>query len=91
MAGMSLRLPPVPAWSAALIAALIGFGGTVALVVQAMRVLPLGTAYAVWTGIGVAGAAIAGILLLGESIAPFRLVAICVIVAGVAMLKLADG
>lgn len=36
---MSLRLPPVPAWSAALIAALIGFGGTVALVVQAMRVL----------------------------------------------------
>ncbi|BBE36076.1 benzoate/H(+) symporter BenE family transporter [Sphingosinicella microcystinivorans] len=36
---MSLRLPPIPAWSAALIAALIGFGGTVALVVQAMRVL----------------------------------------------------
>lgn len=36
---MSFRLPPVPAWSAALIAALIGFGGTVALVVQAMRVL----------------------------------------------------
>ncbi len=63
----------------------------VCFLVQAMRVLPLGTAYAVWTGIGVAGAAIAGILLLGESIAPFRLVAICVIVAGVAMLKLADG
>lgn len=59
--------------------------------VQAMRVLPLGTAYAVWTGIGVAGAAIAGILLLGESVAPLRLAAICVIVAGVAMLKLADG
>ena len=59
--------------------------------VQAMRVLPLGTAYAVWTGIGVAGAAVLGVAVLGESMAPMRLAAIGVIVAGVAMLKLADG
>lgn len=59
--------------------------------VQAMRVLPLGTAYAVWTGIGVAGAAVLGVAVLGESMTPMRIAAIGVIVAGVAMLKLADG
>lgn len=59
--------------------------------VQAMRVLPLGTAYAVWTGIGVAGAAVLGVAVLGESMTPMRLAAIGIIVAGVAMLKLADG
>ncbi|MDX5366370.1 MAG: multidrug efflux SMR transporter [Alphaproteobacteria bacterium] len=59
--------------------------------VQAMRVLPLGTAYAVWTGIGVAGAAVLGVTVLGESMAPMRLLAIGIIVAGVAMLKLAEG
>ena len=59
--------------------------------VQAMRALPLGTAYAVWTGIGVAGAAVLGVVMLGESMAPMRLLAICIIVAGVAMLKFAEG
>jgi quaternary ammonium compound-resistance protein SugE len=59
--------------------------------VQAMRVLPLGTAYAVWTGIGVAGAAVLGVAMLGESMTPMRLAAIGIIVAGVAMLKLTDG
>ncbi|MBX3447623.1 MAG: multidrug efflux SMR transporter [Parvibaculaceae bacterium] len=59
--------------------------------VQAMRELPLGTAYAVWTGIGVAGAAIIGVTVLGESMAPARLAAIATIVAGVAMLKFVDG
>lgn len=59
--------------------------------VQAMRVLPLGTAYAVWTGIGVAGAAVLGVVMLGESMAPMRLLAICIIVAGVAILKFAEG
>lgn len=59
--------------------------------VQAMRTLPLGTAYAAWTGIGVLGAAVLGILVLGESAAPLRLAAIALIVTGVAMLKLAEG
>jgi quaternary ammonium compound-resistance protein SugE len=59
--------------------------------VQAMRTLPLGTAYAVWTGIGVLGAAVLGVLLLGESASPLRLSAIALIVTGVAMLKLVEG
>ncbi len=59
--------------------------------VQAMRTLPLGTAYAVWTGIGVLGAAVLGVIVLGESASPLRLSAIALIVTGVAMLKLAEG
>ena len=59
--------------------------------VQAMRTLPLGTAYAVWTGIGVLGAAVRGVIVLGESASPLRLSAIALIVTGVAMLKLAEG
>lgn len=59
--------------------------------VQAMRTLPLGTAYAVWTGIGVVGAAVLGIVMLGESASPLRLSAIVLIVTGVVMLKLAEG
>ncbi|PKQ09240.1 MAG: hypothetical protein CVT73_03615 [Alphaproteobacteria bacterium HGW-Alphaproteobacteria-12] len=58
---------------------------------QAMRTLPLGTAYAVWTGIGTVGAAILGILIMGESASPARLAAIGMIVAGVALLKLVEG
>lgn len=58
---------------------------------QAMRTLPLGTAYAAWTGIGILGAAVLGVVVLGESVSPLRLSAIALIVTGVAMLKLAEG
>ena len=58
---------------------------------QAMRTLPLGTAYAVWTGIGMLGTAILGILIMGESASPARLAAIGMIVAGVALLKMVEG
>ena len=54
----------------------------------AARTLPIGTAYAVWTGIGAVGAAIAGILLFGESAQALRLACIALIVAGVAGLRL---
>jgi quaternary ammonium compound-resistance protein SugE len=54
----------------------------------AVRSLPVGTAYAVWTGIGTAGTALLGILLLGESADPLRLVFIAMIVAGAVGLKL---
>ncbi|EBE0989356.1 quaternary ammonium compound-resistance protein SugE, partial [Salmonella enterica subsp. enterica serovar Typhimurium] len=47
-----------------------------------------GTAYAVWTGIGAVGAAITGILLLGESASPARLLSLGLIVAGIIGLKL---
>jgi quaternary ammonium compound-resistance protein SugE len=68
--------------------------GTVAMMIvsfvmlsQALKVLPVGTAYAVWTGIGAAGTAIAGMILLGEPREVARLVCIALIVAGVVGLK----
>ena len=57
----------------------------------AMRTLPLGTAYAVWTGIGAVGTAALGIALFGESAAVARLVCIVLIVAGIVGLKLTAG
>ena len=56
----------------------------------AMRTLPVGTAYAVWTGIGAAGTAILGILLLKESGDIFRVISITLIVAGVIGLRLSS-
>lgn len=58
------------------------------LLAQAARTLPIGTAYAVWTGIGAAGAALLGLMLFQESANPVRLACIALIVAGVAGLKL---
>jgi quaternary ammonium compound-resistance protein SugE len=55
---------------------------------QALRSLPVGTAYAVWTGIGACGTAALGILLYAESAAPGRLVSIALIVIGILGLKL---
>ena len=54
----------------------------------AMKTLPLGTAYAVWTGIGTVGAVLVGIVILGESIGLLRLLSVALIVAGIAGLKL---
>lgn len=54
----------------------------------ALRTLPLGTAYAVWTGIGTVGTAILGILLFREPATAMRLVCIGLIVAGIIGLKL---
>jgi len=57
----------------------------------ALKSLPLGTAYAVWTGIGAVGAAILGMILFGESCAPLRLLSIGLIVIGIAGLRLTAG
>ncbi|WP_017938690.1 quaternary ammonium compound efflux SMR transporter SugE [Zestomonas thermotolerans] len=54
----------------------------------AMKQLPLGTAYAVWTGVGAVGTVIAGILLFGESVALLRLASVALIVTGLVGLKL---
>jgi quaternary ammonium compound-resistance protein SugE len=54
----------------------------------ALRTLPLGTAYAVWTGIGTVGTALLGILLFREPATAARLVCIALIVAGILGLKL---
>jgi quaternary ammonium compound-resistance protein SugE len=64
-------------------------GGSFLLLAQALRQIPIGTAYAVWTGIGAVGAAIFGIVVLGESAAPVRLACLALIVAGIVGLRLA--
>ena len=58
---------------------------------QVARLLPIGTAYAVWTGIGAVGTAIMGIILFGESRDITRLGSILVIVAGMISLGLTSG
>lgn len=55
-----------------------------------MKTLPLGTAYAVWTGIGALGAFIVGIVALDESASPMRLAAAALIVAGLALMKISS-
>ncbi|EMD1655377.1 quaternary ammonium compound efflux SMR transporter SugE [Pluralibacter gergoviae] len=67
---------------------LVAMVASMALLSWAMKTLPVGTAYAIWTGIGAVGAAITGILLLGESASPARLVSLLLIVCGIIGLKL---
>jgi quaternary ammonium compound-resistance protein SugE len=59
------------------------------LLSRALQTLPVGTGYAVWTGIGAAGTAIVGMLVLGESASTWRLVSLALIVAGIVGLKVA--
>lgn len=67
---------------------LVSMAGSVGLLGLALRHLPLGTAYAVWTGIGTVGTALMGMLLLGEPAGALRLLCIALIVAGIFGLKL---
>ena len=55
---------------------------------HALKTLPVGTAYAVWTGIGAVGTALAGIFFFGESREVLRIICLLLIVAGIAGLKL---
>lgn len=64
---------------------------SIVLLAWAVRSLPLGTAYAVWTGIGTVGTAILGIVLFGEPADLARLICIGLIVAGIIGLKLLSG
>ncbi len=61
------------------------------LLTFAMRSLPAGTAYAVWTGIGAAGTVLVGILVLGDAATPGRLVAITLVITGIVGLRLSGG
>ncbi|WP_312932040.1 quaternary ammonium compound efflux SMR transporter SugE [Stutzerimonas nitrititolerans] len=61
---------------------------SVGLLGLAMKSLPLGTAYAIWTGIGAMGTVIAGIILFGESVSLFRLGSVLLICTGLVGLKL---
>jgi quaternary ammonium compound-resistance protein SugE len=75
------RLGPTVVTLAAMVASF-------ALLAWSMRVLPLGTAYTVWTGIGALGAFAVGILVLGEPANPWRLLAAGLILAGLVLMKL---
>jgi len=59
------------------------------LLALAMRALPLGTAYTVWTGIGAVGAFVVGVMYLGEAVTPLRPLAAAMILAGIGLMKLA--
>jgi quaternary ammonium compound-resistance protein SugE len=61
------------------------------LLALAMKTLPLGTAYAIWTGIGAVGAFVVGIIAFGEAATLFRIASVSLIVAGLIGLKLSSG
>ena len=69
-----------------IVAMIASFG----LLSAAMRTLPLGTAYTIWTGIGAVGAFVVGIVFLGEQVSAMRIAAAVLIVRGVVMMKLAS-
>jgi len=75
-------------WPTAVMVA--GMAGSFWLLALAMRSLPLGTAYTIWTGIGAVGSFLIGIAILGEPVTALRLLAALLIVAGIVLMKLAS-
>ena len=67
-----------------------GMLGSFVLLSMAMRTLPLGTAYTIWTGVGAIGAFIIGIVFLGEVVSPMRILAAVLIVSGLVLMKLSS-
>lgn len=81
-AGFTLATPTV----ITIVTMIASFG----LLSVAMKTLPLGTAYTVWTGIGAVGAFVVGITVLGETMTPARVIAALLIISGIIMMKLAS-
>ena len=69
----------------------VGLVASMSLLAIALRSLPVGTGYAVWTGIGAVGTAIVGIAFLSESASALRLVSIALVAAGIVGLGLSGG
>lgn len=69
------------------IVTIVGMFVSFGLLSWSMRVLPLGAAYMVWTGIGAVGAFVVGVVLLGESASPARIAAAVLIVGGIVLMK----
>ena len=67
---------------------LLAMGISLYFLAQALKTIPLGTGYAVWTGIGAAGTAILGIILFAESVQLVRMLCIALIIGGIVGLKL---
>lgn len=72
-------------WLGFAVACILVSGG---LLLLAQREIPMGTAYAVWTGIGAAGAFVIGVLFFGDSASTVRVASVALIVAGVVGLKM---
>lgn len=72
------------------VATLVLMVGSFGLLSVSMRTLPLGTAYAIWTGIGAIGAFAVGIVFLGESATPMRLAAAGLIGSGIVLMKVSS-
>ena len=72
------------------IISLVGMVASMVFLSIAMKTLPLGTAYSVWTGIGAVGAFIFGIAVLGEQASAGRILAALLIVSGLVLMKLSD-
>lgn len=64
---------------------------SIVLLAMAVKTLPIGTAYAIWTGIGALGAVILGIVLFGDSASPARLICVALVLTGIIGLKLTSG
>jgi quaternary ammonium compound-resistance protein SugE len=75
------RLVPSAVFGVALVLSMVGLG-------YALRTIPVGTGYAVWVGIGVAGTAVAGMLFLGEPAGLLRVLSLLLVLAGIVGLKL---
>ena len=72
------------------LATLVTMAASFALLSMAMKSLPLGTAYTIWTGIGAVGAFVIGIAVLGEQATPMRILAAMLIVGGLVLMKLSS-
>lgn len=68
---------------------IVAMGASFGLLAWSMRTLPLGSAYTIWTGIGAVGAFLLGIVFLGESANPLRMIAAMLIVGGLVLMKVA--
>ena len=75
-----------PNWS---LVSLLLLAGSVYLLSRALQALPVGTAYAVWTGIGAIGTVLMGVALFGETLNPLRAGGIALVLAGLIALRLA--
>jgi quaternary ammonium compound-resistance protein SugE len=75
-----------PGWA---FVSLLLLAGSVYLLSRALQALPVGTAYAVWTGIGAVGTVMMGVILFGEALNPLRLGGIALVLAGIIALRLA--
>lgn len=85
--GLKIAQNPETRWSGVAIAVVfMGVSGT--LLWLAQRTIPIGTAYAVWTGIGAAGTFLVGVLVFGDATSLLRYIGIVLIISGVIALKL---